>query len=132
MYLIDHVAELRFVNRLIYAIKRIYTHTLVLIFCVDVHMGLDPPSTCVHLSLTPFPPPCGRHKYMAPKICLEKSKLFENLHGKIEIFQKFTLKKRICFLNCLKKSNFLLNLPGKPNLVDPDPRPRDFKPCRLT
>src|SRR6218665_365001 len=32
-------------------------------------MGLDPhspPSTCVHLSLTPFPPPCGRHKWMAP------------------------------------------------------------------
>ena len=28
MYLIDHVAELRFVNRLIYAIKRIYTHLL--------------------------------------------------------------------------------------------------------
>jgi len=27
MYLIDHVAELRFVNRLIYSIKRIYTHT---------------------------------------------------------------------------------------------------------
>jgi len=27
MYLIDHVAELRFVNRLIYVIKRIYTHT---------------------------------------------------------------------------------------------------------
>ena len=29
MYLIDHVhvAELRFVNRFIYAIKRIYTHT---------------------------------------------------------------------------------------------------------
>ena len=26
-YLIDHVAELQFVNRLIYAIKRIYTHT---------------------------------------------------------------------------------------------------------
>jgi len=26
MYLIDHVAELRFVNRLIYTIKRIYTH----------------------------------------------------------------------------------------------------------
>src|SRR6218665_3257921 len=26
MYLTDHVAELRFVNRLIYAIKRIYTH----------------------------------------------------------------------------------------------------------
>jgi len=25
MYLIDHVAELRFVNRLIYATKRIYT-----------------------------------------------------------------------------------------------------------
>src|SRR6218665_1024395 len=31
--------------------------TLILIFCVDVHMGLDPlpPSTCVHLSLTPSP-----------------------------------------------------------------------------
>src|SRR6218665_1591323 len=30
---------------------------LILIFCVDVHMGLDPlpPSTCVHLSLTPTP-----------------------------------------------------------------------------
>ena len=27
MYLIDHVAELRFVNRLLYAIKRIYTVT---------------------------------------------------------------------------------------------------------
>src|SRR6218665_1136637 len=43
--------------------------TLILIFCVDVHMGLDPshpPSTCVHLSLTPPPPPCGRHKWMAP------------------------------------------------------------------
>jgi len=26
MYLIDHAAALRFVNRLIYAIKRIYTH----------------------------------------------------------------------------------------------------------
>ena len=31
--------------------------TLILIFCVDVHMGLDPPypSTCVHLSLAPSP-----------------------------------------------------------------------------
>jgi len=28
MYLIDHVAELRFVNRLIYVIKRIYTQSL--------------------------------------------------------------------------------------------------------
>ena len=28
MYLIDHVAELRFVNRLIYAIKQIYTSWL--------------------------------------------------------------------------------------------------------
>ena len=55
--------------------------TLILIFCVDVHveMGLDPlpPSTCVHLSLTPSsPPPCGRHKWMAPIVvitnCLTK------------------------------------------------------------
>ena len=29
MYLIDHVAELRFVNWLIYAIKGIYTHCMV-------------------------------------------------------------------------------------------------------
>jgi len=31
-------------------------------------MGLDPlsPSTCVHLSLTPLPPLCGRHKWIAP------------------------------------------------------------------
>src|SRR6218665_953083 len=31
--------------------------TLILIFCVDVHMGRDPlpPSTCIHLSLTPYP-----------------------------------------------------------------------------
>src|SRR6218665_3588478 len=31
-------------------------------------MGLDPlpPSTCVHLGLTPSPPPCGRHKWMGP------------------------------------------------------------------
>src|SRR6218665_2566426 len=32
-------------------------------------MGLDsplPPSTCVHLSLTPLPPPCERHKWIAP------------------------------------------------------------------
>ena len=30
---------------------------LILISCVDVHVGLDPPppSTCVHLSLTPSP-----------------------------------------------------------------------------
>ena len=31
MYLIDHVAEVRFVNRLIYAVKRIYTHTHTII-----------------------------------------------------------------------------------------------------
>src|SRR6218665_979483 len=31
--------------------------TLILIFCVDVHMELDPlpPSTCLHLTLTPSP-----------------------------------------------------------------------------
>jgi len=32
MYFIDHVAELRFVNRLIYAIKRIYTPSDLLVF----------------------------------------------------------------------------------------------------
>src|SRR6218665_2019315 len=35
MYLIDNVAELRFVNRFIYAIKRIYTHTHTLISFSD-------------------------------------------------------------------------------------------------
>ena len=34
MYLIDHVAELLFVNWLIYVIKRIYTHTEIL-FSLD-------------------------------------------------------------------------------------------------
>src|SRR6218665_418840 len=40
--------------------------TIILIFCVDVHMGLDhpPPPTCVHPSLATTP--CGRHKWMAP------------------------------------------------------------------
>src|SRR6218665_230367 len=27
-----------------------------------------PPSTCVHLSLTPSPHPCGRHKWMTPNL----------------------------------------------------------------
>jgi len=36
--------------------------------CIRPH-GAGPPSTCVHLSLTPAPPPCGRHKWMAPYHC---------------------------------------------------------------
>jgi len=38
------------------------------IFCVDVHMKLNPlhPSAFVHLSLTPLPYPHGRHKWMTP------------------------------------------------------------------
>src|SRR6218665_3176244 len=42
--------------------------TLILIFCVDVHKGLDPPPP-VHLrppEPDPLPPPCGRNKWMAP------------------------------------------------------------------
>ena len=42
--------------------------TLILIFCVDVHMGLDP-SSPIHMrppESNPLPPPCGRHKWMAP------------------------------------------------------------------
>ena len=39
--------------------------TLILIFCVDVHMLLDP-SPHVHMRPPdPLPPPCGRHKWMA-------------------------------------------------------------------
>ena len=35
--------------------------TLILIFRVDVHMELDPPPS----STWAWPPPCGRHKWMA-------------------------------------------------------------------
>ena len=41
MYLIDHVAELWFVTRLIYAIKRIYTHTHCT-FCASLHTKTSP------------------------------------------------------------------------------------------
>src|SRR6218665_1545234 len=34
--------------------------------CGRPHGAGPPPSTCVHLSLTP--PPCGRHKWMAPYV----------------------------------------------------------------
>src|SRR6218665_3918735 len=47
-------------------------------------MGLDPslpPSTCVHLSLTP-PPPCGRHKWMAPYHNRILSKVLSIVHGR--------------------------------------------------
>ena len=42
--------------------------TLILIFCVDVHMGLDPlaPTHMRPPESDPLPPPCGRHKWMAP------------------------------------------------------------------
>ena len=40
--------------------------TLFLIFCVDVHMGLDPPSPVHMRPPEPNPPSCGRHKWMAP------------------------------------------------------------------
>src|SRR6218665_2388120 len=40
--------------------------TLILIFCVDVHMGLDPPPPVHMCPPEPDPPPCGRHKWMAP------------------------------------------------------------------
>ena len=39
--------------------------TLILIFSVDVHMGLDP-SPRPHASIWAWPPPCIRHKWMAP------------------------------------------------------------------
>src|SRR6218665_916018 len=45
--------------------------TLILIFCVDVHMGLDPPPPPVHMrppEPDPLPTPRGRHKWMAPYI----------------------------------------------------------------
>ena len=39
-----------------------------LIFCVDVHMGLDPRPPPVHMRPPePDPPPYGRYKWMAPK-----------------------------------------------------------------
>ena len=49
--------------------KRVWRQwTLILIFCVDVHMGLDLPSPRPHASTWACPPPCGRHKWMAPYI----------------------------------------------------------------
>ena len=45
--------------------------TLILIFCVDVHMGLDPlPVQMRPPEPDPLPLPCGRHKLMAPKFDL--------------------------------------------------------------
>ena len=38
--------------------------TLILIFCVDVHMEQDPPPP----ESGPFPPPCGRHTWMVPYV----------------------------------------------------------------
>ena len=45
--------------------------TLILIFCVDVHMGWTslPPVHMRPPEPVPLPPPCGRHKWMAPN-CL--------------------------------------------------------------
>jgi len=37
----------------------------LLIFCVDVHMGLDPLPR-PHASTWAWPPPCERHKWMSP------------------------------------------------------------------
>ena len=50
--------------------KKTGWHQWILIFCVDVHVGLDPPPS-VHmrpLEPGPLPTPCGRHKWMAPYI----------------------------------------------------------------
>src|SRR6218665_3930244 len=44
---------------------------LILIFCVDVHMGLDPPVHMHPPEPDPLPPPCGRHKWMAPYRSIE-------------------------------------------------------------
>ena len=42
-----------------------------------------------------------------------------------------TLPGKSIFLNCLKKSKFFGNLPGKIEIFDPDPRPPRFQ-TRLT
>jgi len=39
--------------------------TLILIFCVNIHMGLDPRPRASTWAW-PLPPLCGRHKWMAP------------------------------------------------------------------
>ena len=46
--------------------------TLILIFCVDVHMGLDPP-------------PCGRHKWMAPYCFTTASHVVFQVLSRIQI-----------------------------------------------
>src|SRR6218665_856725 len=45
--------------------------------------------------------------------CLKKSKFFENLPEKIEIFLKFALKNRNFSKICLEKPKFVTNLPEK-------------------
>jgi len=71
--------------------------------------------------------------------CLKKSTFFENLPGKIEIFQKFAWRNQNFSKMCLEKSKFFVKLPEKieisqkfawknRNFVDSDPRPPDFKP----
>src|SRR6218665_3601371 len=71
-------------------------------------MQLDPPppSTCVHLSLTP-PPPCGRHKWIAPNHRREVSpciQILKSLRCVVKSAKKGRpiLSKVIhCFVPCL-------------------------------
>ena len=62
-------------------------------------------------------------------IVRKKSKSFENLPEKIEIFQKISWKYRNLSWNCLKKSKFIGNLPRKIDiLLTRIHDPPDFKP----
>ena len=53
--------------------------TLILIFCVDVHMGIDPPPPHPHASTWAWPPMCGCHKWInviALLTCSEMNKKY--------------------------------------------------------
>jgi len=60
-----------------------------------------------------------------------KIKKFLNCLKKIAIFRKFAWKIQNFLWNCLKKSKFFGNVPGKSKCFHPDPRPPRIK-TRLT
>ena len=63
-----------------------------------------PPSTCVHLSLTPSHPPCGRHKWMAPNATENtwtNTKLPGNTAAPESVSSHMTRDQRFKFPSCV-------------------------------
>src|SRR6218665_682740 len=74
---------------------------LILIFCVDVHMGLDPLLTPVHMhppEYGPLPPPCGRHKWMAQLDSIVILSVLKRANPEIDLLcLTFSIRKRLAF-----------------------------------